>query len=419
MAHTSASNSQTMSSPLWSRILIVVYITIGIIYSYLLIYFIQADGIWTADFSAFYTAWRMVLDGQGASLYDFTLQESYQQEILAGNSFAGGLLPFVNPPHVAVLFAPLGLLPLEYAYITWMLLQCGLLIWLLLLLRQLASDWQPYERYLLLSATVAFPPLFSTFLLGAFSLWGLLCIVQFVVLLKQTRDVSAGFWISLGTTKPHLVLLPGISLLAGRRWYALAVAAITSGSFFVFSSLLLGWHIWGDFLLAVRASTTAFEEVIWPGAMYNFRGVLVLWLDTEQGALINQISLLALGIAAAGVLWLWRGTWQPDSPDFELRLALTITLGVLFSPHLYPHDSLVMVAPAVLMYRYIRRYRPEHRTRYAGFILIWPPLFMVTMFIHIYETIKIHPPTIGIGVLAGWSLLELWRHRQERGRSTR
>jgi len=407
------SASSAYCTPFWARLVTVLHLCVGGFYAILLVIFIVQGHSFSADFSGFYTGWRMVLDGQGSQLYDFALQSAYQQEILQGRSFEDGLLPFVYPPHVGVIFAPFGLIPREAAYLIWALLQCGVLVWLLLGLRRLAHDWQPHERMLMLSAFVAFPPLLNMFVLGAFSLWCLLCVVQFIRLLQRAREATAGVWIVLGTMKPHLVLLPGLILLGGRRWYGVLGAAITGGGFFLLCSFLLGWHIWGDFLSVIRESVAAFGRYgTWPDEMYNVKGALTLVFGADHAALINQASLLALLVVAVGVLWMWRGSWNTDAPDFPLRLALTITLGVLFSPHLYPHDSLVIVAPAVLMYAYIRQHQPAQRARYALFILIWPLAFLISEFGHLHELLFFHPQMVLMAVLAGWSLLELRRCSQ-------
>ena len=114
----------------------------------------------------------------GAQLYDLALQARYQQQLLGGRSFSEGLLPFTYPPHTAVLFVPLAWAPLSYAFYVWILAQCILLIWVFHIIRQLASDWQSPERWLLLTFTLAFPPLYLNFLLGHFSLWLLVCVLS-------------------------------------------------------------------------------------------------------------------------------------------------------------------------------------------------------------------------------------------------
>jgi len=60
----------------------------------------------------------------------------------------------------------------------------------------------------------------------------------------------------------------------------------------------------------------------------------------------------------AVVAWLWRGRWDVGSPAFAIRFSLTLVLGVLFSPHLNPHDGLVLVPAAAIAYGAFR-HRPN------------------------------------------------------------
>ena len=117
---------------------------------------------WLADFSSYYTGWYMVREGQAAHLYDLEWQARYQQQGLEGRSFADGLLPFIYPPHTVVPFLPLAGLPRPTAFWLWTLLQIVLLAWLLRQMWQLARAWEPPERWLLVSAVVAYPPCSGT-----------------------------------------------------------------------------------------------------------------------------------------------------------------------------------------------------------------------------------------------------------------
>ena len=106
-----------------------------------------AQGLfWRADFTAFYTAGLMVRSGAAARLYDYALQTSYQQQLLQGRSFLGGLLPYNYPPHLALLMTPFSIAPLHIAFGFWTIAQVALLIWLVWTLRRLAVDWPVVER---------------------------------------------------------------------------------------------------------------------------------------------------------------------------------------------------------------------------------------------------------------------------------
>jgi hypothetical protein len=122
------------------------------------------------------------------------------------------------------------------------------------------------------------------------------------------------------------------------------------------------------------------------------------------------ISYLVLAAGALITFWLWHGRWRPKAPDFDARFALTATLGLLVSPHLYPHDSLLLVLPAALFYNYLRRAnRP--RTLFAAVALAGPLLFLIGEQT-LDGTLGIRVPTLLMLLLAGWIAAELARSRR-------
>ena len=74
----------------------------------------------------------------------------------------------------------------------------------------------------------------------------------------------------------------------------------------------------------------------------------------ETASAINTIALVGQIAALAVVAWLWRGRWDAGSPSFALRFALTLVLGLLFSPHLNPHDDLLLVPAGAFAYGAVR-----------------------------------------------------------------
>jgi hypothetical protein len=93
--------------------------------------------------------------------------------------------------------------------------------------------------------------------------------------------------------------------------------------------------------------------------MWNIRGTLTLLIGPDQAAgqatLINTVGLIGQLVGLAAVAWLWRGRWDPKGVDFDLRFALTLVIGLLTSPHLNPHDDLLLVPAAAIAYRGLRQ----------------------------------------------------------------
>ncbi|HSH81492.1 MAG TPA: glycosyltransferase family 87 protein [Herpetosiphonaceae bacterium] len=383
------------------RDVLIVHICLAAIYAVLVVVMAWQGRLEGGDFTAFYTGWTIVRNGDGPRLYDWDLQARYQQQILHGRVFNGGLLPYVNPPHATLPFVPLASVSRTTALLLWMLLQVALLFWALRLLHSVAASWTATERHMLLTAVLAFRPLYLTFVLGTFSLLMLVCFLQFYLALKRTHDTRAALWLVAGTVKMQLMLLPGVLLLAGHRWRALGAALLAGGAAGLLSAAVLGWQTWIGYFQMLRTVNGIFgRNGIWPEGMYNLKGTLTLLLGNENGPLINQLATLGLLVGALLALLIWHGSWQPESPRFELKMALTLLLGLFFGPYVNQHDGLLLVMPALLFYDYLRR-REIPRRLYAAFVLSCPFLFLVGEGL-VGNRLGIRLPVVAMIVLFGW-----------------
>jgi hypothetical protein len=145
-------------------------------------------------------------------------------------------------------------------------------------------------------------------------------------------------------------------------------------------------------------------------AMYNFKGALTLALGNGQGVLINWISATALIAVTLLLFGIWRGPWQPNIPSFELRMGLTLLLGVLFSPHLTQPDALILIAPATFFYLYLRK-RQLPSLNYVTFILGCQMIFLLAEST-IGGRLGIRIPTLALIILTIWVGLALNNERR-------
>ncbi|HEY7465661.1 MAG TPA: hypothetical protein VIB47_03125, partial [Dehalococcoidia bacterium] len=74
---------------------------------------IQHDRL--SDYMAFYAAGKLVMDGRGADMYNLDAVAETQSDLLGVNIAGKDRLPYLNPPYVAAIFAPLTLTSLEAA----------------------------------------------------------------------------------------------------------------------------------------------------------------------------------------------------------------------------------------------------------------------------------------------------------------
>ncbi len=346
---------------------------------------IASGGTDGADYTAFYTGWTIVLDGNGANLYDPATQAAVQREILGGRSFEAGLNPFNNPPYLVLPFVPLAVLPLQASYLVWAVMQLALLTWLVYrLVTAIAADWSRLERCLLVGATLAAPPLAIALFQGSFSVLLTVAMLEVFLALRRGFDGRAGAWFVAASIKPQAVLTVGVAMLAARRWRFVAVAAACLAVLAAAATLAFGIGVWPDYLRFIGDYVGSFDVMsVRPSVMWNVRGTLTLLLGPEvtvaQAAGINTAALIAQIAALGAVAWLWRGRWDPDGSAFALRFSLTLILGLLFSPHLNPHDGLVLVPAAAIAYGALREGRHGHVTGWALFaspfaILLTNPL---------------------------------------------
>ena len=121
----------------------------------------------------------------------------------------------------------------------------------------------------------------------------------------------------------------------------------------------MGVGIWASYLRFLGDYVGSFDVFsVRPSVMWNLRGTL----DppdrsrdrSATAALINTVALIGQLAALAAVAWLWRGRWDPATPAFALRFALTLVLGLLLSPHLNPHDDLLLVPAGAIAYGAVR-----------------------------------------------------------------
>lgn len=393
------------------RAALIINSSLGICYVGLWLMLAAQGQFWRADFSAYYAGWRIVRDGQSAHLYDLDTQARYQQEILDEGGFQGGVLPYLNPPYATIPFVPLAWLPRAAAFWVWSIGQVVLLVWLARLLLRLSRGWSNRERWLLLCGVAAFPPLLITFMLGTFSLLILICLLRYYLALKQNQEKRAALWLVLGTVKPQLMLMPGVVLVGARRWRALLTTLLAGVALVVLSGLLMGWQSWLGFARILTTVNNIYGDIgIVPTVMYNIKGTLALLLGNEQGALINHISLVLFGAAVLVVVLAWRGAWRPDNARFELYMAFALVLGLLFLPHLNPHDGLLLVVPSTLFYCYLRQ-RNLPRSSYAAFALSCPLFFLVTEFT-VGGGLGIRGPVVAMLILLVWIGIYVYREQR-------
>ncbi|MCL4369939.1 MAG: DUF2029 domain-containing protein [Chloroflexi bacterium] len=336
------------------------------------------------DFISFWTAASLVREGAGSTLFDMGLQQGFQRDLRLQVATleevrrqAGFLIPYHNPPALALLFLPLTWLPLYWAYLLWSALSL-LATWVAvaLPLRSRPRAWT-VVLVLLTFAGVADCLLWS-------QIAGVLLLAVSLGLLALTsgRPVLGGALLGLLWLKPqYAVVFALVFLVKGRRrelagmvgaGLAVAILSLAMVGFGGILSYL-------ELLNRIGEFNPPADSLVKPYAMINWRALLLaLW----PGIPDSLGSALMLGLGAATVLaslLAWRGEWNPASPRFPRQMLVAVLATLVASPHSHFHGTVLLLAPlsmalarpmpgAVLS----RAWGPMLALGYLLALLIWP-----------------------------------------------
>jgi Glycosyltransferase family 87 len=355
-----------------------------------------------ADFTAFYTGYSMVRHGDAENLYDLDAQTRYQQALIPGLVFDSGVLPYLNPPFVALFLSPLSLLPLETAFYLWSFLQLGVLVWFFMSINRQLSHWEKHERIIVTITILAFWPLTYTFLLGQFSLILLVGLLQTFISLKESRLTIAGSWFSILFIKPQILLIPGMMMI-NKKFWRVAASLVGTGIFFLgVSSIFMGVEPWFQYIRSMLSLGSYFGQYgLHPKIEYTFRGVLSTILGYSQGKLTNTVSIIALITGMVMVWFLWRNFDHHNSSRLVLLYSFTLLLTIFLSLHLNPHDSLLLVLPVLLFYDYLRQ-NDFPRKAFIVLMLLCPVVFLFATFNGFNFLGVIRPPVVIILMMLAW-----------------
>ena len=289
------------------------------------------------DFSSFYAAGSLVLEGRAGDVYDIAAHYAREQQIF------GPATPYYGwlyPPIFLLVAAGLALLPYPLALATWQAGSLALYLAVIaVILRRPRQDGGAVAQ-LWLPVAAAFPAVFINLGHGqnGFLTAGLLG--GALVTLPQ-RPLLSGILFGLLAYKPQFALLIPFALLAARQWRAIIAAGITVIVLAAMVYLLFGPDCWWSFAASTETSrrllleqgAAGFEKLQSAFAAIRMWGGGITLAYVVQGA----VSIMTI----AGVAWVWR-----SSADRELKAALLMVATLLASPHVLDYD-LTALGPAI------------------------------------------------------------------------
>lgn len=249
---------------------------------------------------------------------------------------------FPYPLPLAMMFAPLGLLPFKTAYIVWIVLsECFVAIAVTALVQAAQlPKWAPLWFPLMASAYL-FRPTLVTLRNGQLGAFLLLVVTGAALLWNCQRWAPGGAVLALLLLKPTIGL-PLVFLAMGwllfRRRYRALLATLTVG----LGLVVVGWLQDPGWITGFLANghrklfdTFGYSPTVWgaAGAICSHRFGCTLWLG----------SGLALLVAATGTFLLWRVPALTPLDAFDL--AIPVVLAV--TPYLWAYDQVLLLLPVV------------------------------------------------------------------------
>jgi hypothetical protein len=271
------------------------------------------------DFSSFWTAGRMALDGHAAAAYDWKAHWAVQKQTHGVDLF----YPWSYPPVFFLVTAALAALPYLPAFLLW---QSASLLAALAVFRAILP-----QRSALLYA-LGFPAVLVCFGHGQ---TGFLtaALLGGGVFALQRNEVLAGVLFGLLIYKPQFGILLPFVLAAGGYWRAFISAAATVIAAIAVSIAIWGWPVWQAFFdslpltekIVFEAGDTGFEK---------FQSIFA-WVRSWNGPLPLAYGLQ--GVVTLGVLTACIRIWRSEAAH-RLKGAALLTGALLSSPYVLDYD---------------------------------------------------------------------------------
>jgi hypothetical protein len=304
-----------------------------------------------SDFSPFYLAGGLALEGRTSELYDPAQFFAASENVLGHRE---AWRPFWYSPAYLLLLLPFALAPLLLAVATWAGFNILTLGGCLLLGR--VSKLQTL-------AVLLFPgTVFSVFQgqNGAI-ISGLLAAA---LLTLRSNPILAGFLLGLATIKPQMGLLIPVALLAAREWKVIASAAATTVLVVACSMGVFGIELWFDHVDAILRADDylAAGELPLPYMITVLSFARQLGFEHETAQLLQAVAFLC---SAALVFRVWS-----TSSNERFKISVLIIATFLGTPYGYVYD-LPLLGLLVVWWAAMVIERPAYRGEQFAVAFYW------------------------------------------------
>jgi len=293
-------------------------------------YFFSAKDLSSNDFFVFWAMGRFLQDGTLAGAYDPATFYAFERGL---SIHSQGGLPFVYPPHAALIFRPFADLSLGAALAVWDMMSLTV---------YLAGAWQVFRpRTLAMPVALIAPSTVGNLIYSQTGLLtGGLTILGFSLLKRS--PILSGVAFGLLSIKPQLAALPLlVLLLSGNRKASLA-AAVTILLLVLVSLAAFQPGAWAGWMETLSGFSTAFSTSSW----HYQNGVTVYFTLLNLGA-SRYVAIAVQGAVSVLVLWQLVRIVRSHSGPLAIMAAL---IGVfLATPYALIYDLPVVSVVCLMM----------------------------------------------------------------------
>jgi hypothetical protein len=297
------------------------------------------------DFAIYRTAAEIVCSGQGNRLYDIQTQKETFFKVTENRYPI--FLVWNHHPAEALFYLPTALFDYETGLFLMRLFNAGILF-LLVIWAAIKIGPNSDRLFLLwLILMVGVRSFVYAMQAGQDSIWILFLIVWGLVAASENRSRLSGGLLGLASLK-FTIVLPLLAILLLSRFYRIVGYSLMVALLLILlPCIVLGLGILhAYFNLCTALLSMNGQHGMYPALLRNFRGILYKWAP----------RLFPHSIAVSGVLEsLYAIGCRKLSPNLVLPIAL---LGAtFFSPHLFPHDTVMYVGAFIV---FLITSRPGH-----------------------------------------------------------
>lgn len=288
------------------------------------------------DFSSFYAAGSLALEGRAAEVYNAAAHYARQQQVFGADT---PYYAWYYPPIFLLVATPLALLPYPLALVLWqglsLLFYLGVIAAILRRSTVPDASWRAWWP-----VALAFPAVFINLGHGqnGFLTAGLF---GAALLLLTPRPYLAGLLFALMAYKPQFGLVIPLALIATGQWRCITAAILTLIALVGVTSTVFGIDSWSAFAVTAELS----RKLLLEQGEVGFAKLQSVFAAIRMWGGGVALAYLAQGVVSVAVIgsavWTWR-----ISRDANLKPAIMLIATLLASPHVLDYD-LMLLGPAI------------------------------------------------------------------------